>query len=76
MFCSGHNALEHVPRLPGQETATFPIRHNNTIKDPSELPTSDLLILGAGPSAMDIVQEACITQGTKNVHMVVRQPHW
>ena len=72
----GHNIHKYVPQLPGQETATFPIKHNNEIRDPSELPTSDIIVIGAGPSAMDMVQEACITQKATNVHVVARIAHW
>lgn len=76
MQLRGHNIHKYVPQLPGQETATFPIKHNNEIRDPSELPTSDIVIIGAGPSAMDMVQEACITQKATNVHVVARIAHW
>ncbi|KAK5447956.1 hypothetical protein LTS15_009455 [Exophiala xenobiotica] len=76
LVCTGHNIHKYVPQLPGQETATFPIRHNNEIRDPSELPTSDIIVIGAGPSAMDMVQEACITQKATNVHVVARIAHW
>ena len=62
--------------MPGQETATFPIKHNNDIREASEIPKSDIIVIGAGPSAMDMVQEACITQGATNVHVVARIAHW
>ncbi|KAL6249203.1 hypothetical protein RBB50_004266 [Rhinocladiella similis] len=76
LVCSGHNVHEHVPRFPGEESATFPIKHNNEIRNPSDLPTSDIVVVGAGPSAMDIVQEACITQKATNIHVVARVAHW
>ncbi|GLI74337.1 hypothetical protein PoHVEF18_002574 [Penicillium ochrochloron] len=73
---SGHNMEPYMPKFPGQETAKFPIKHNNNIRDATEMPDSDILVMGAGPSAMDIIQEACVTQGAKNVHLVARSPHW
>lgn len=73
---SGHNMEPYMPKFPGQETAKFPIKHNNNIRDATEMPDSDILVIGAGPSAMDIIQEACVTQGAKNVHLVARSPHW
>lgn len=66
----------HLATFPGQETATFPIKHNNDVRHAGELPDSDLVVIGAGPSAMDIVQEACVTRNTTNVHMVQRTSHW
>ncbi|KAJ5171723.1 hypothetical protein N7492_004316 [Penicillium capsulatum] len=66
----------YMPVLPGVETATFPIRHNNDIHDTTQLPTSDIVVIGAGPSAMDIVQEACVTHKATNVHLVARSAHW
>lgn len=73
---SGHNILPYVPKLPGQETATFPIKHNNEIRESSEIPDSDVIVIGAGPSAMDMVQEACLAQKATNVHVVARIAHW
>lgn len=66
----------YVPVFPGQETATFPIKHNNDIREATELPESDILLIGAGPSAMDIIQEACITLNATAVHVVARVAHW
>ena len=65
-----------MPKFPGQETATFPIKHNNDIRDPKEIPLSDVVIVGAGPSAMDMIQQSCLTQEGSNIHLVARSPHW
>ncbi|KAJ5287792.1 hypothetical protein N7478_003478 [Penicillium angulare] len=76
LVCTGHNQVPYMPKFPGQETATFPIIHNNNIRDPKELPNSDIVVVGAGPSAMDIIQQACLTNESENVHLVARSPHW
>ena len=72
----GDNYYKHVATFPGQETATFPIKHNLDIREASEIPQSNVVIIGAGPSAMDMVQEACITRGATDVHLVTRSTHW
>ncbi|KAJ5544296.1 hypothetical protein N7513_007107 [Penicillium frequentans] len=76
LLCTGHNMFPYMPKFPGQETATFPIIHNNNIREAKDIPTSDVLIVGAGPSAMDIIQQACLNQNATNVHVVARSPHW
>ncbi|KAJ5689988.1 hypothetical protein N7462_004380 [Penicillium macrosclerotiorum] len=76
LVCTGHNMEPYMPEFLGQETAKFPIKHNNNIRDAKELPESDILVVGAGPSALDIIQEACITQDAKDVHLVARSAHW
>lgn len=76
LVCTGTNIYGNMPHLPGQETATFPIQHNNEIREPEELPTSDILVIGTGPSAMDMIQEACINRGATNVHVAMRTAHY
>jgi len=57
------------------ETATFPIKHNWDIRSADDLPSEDILIIGGGPSSMDIAEEAAITKGAKNVTLATRKPH-
>jgi cation diffusion facilitator CzcD-associated flavoprotein CzcO len=64
-----------IPKFEGSETATFPIKHNWDIRSADDLPDSDILIIGGGPSSMDIAQEASITRGAKNVVLATRKPH-
>jgi hypothetical protein len=64
-----------IPKFNGDETATFPIVHNWGIRTPADLPPDNILIVGAGPSAMDIAEEASITKGAKNVTLASRKPH-
>lgn len=64
-----------IPKFEGIETATFPIKHNLEIRTANDLPSSDILIIGGGPSSMDIAQEAAITRGAKNVTLATRKPH-
>ena len=65
----------YIPMFEGIETATFPIKHNWDIRSADDLPDSDILIIGGGPSSMDICQEAAITKGAKNVTLATRKPH-
>jgi len=64
-----------IPNFEGDETATFPIKHNWNIRSADDLPDEDILIVGGGPSSMDIAQEATITRGAKNVTLATRKPH-
>jgi hypothetical protein len=64
-----------IPLFPGSETATFPILHNNDIRTADDLPDDDILIVGGGPSSMDISEEAAITKGAKHVTLASRKPH-
>jgi hypothetical protein len=57
------------------ETATFPIKHNWDIRSSEDLPADDILIIGGGPSSMDIAEEAAITKGAKNITLATRKPH-
>lgn len=57
------------------ETATFPIKHNWDIRSSDDLPSEDILIVGGGPSSMDIAEEASITKSAKNVTLATRKPH-
>jgi cation diffusion facilitator CzcD-associated flavoprotein CzcO len=65
----------YIPKFEGAETATFPIKHNWDIRSADDLPASDVLIIGGGPSSMDIAQEAALTRGAKNVTLATRKPH-
>ena len=76
LVCTGDNYYSYVPHFEGQESASFPIKHNLDIRDANEIPTSGVVIIGAGPSAMDMVQEACLTRGGTDVQLVHRTPHW
>jgi Flavin-binding monooxygenase-like len=64
-----------IPKFEGDETATFPIKHNWDIRTAEDLPEDDILIIGGGPSSMDIAQEATITKGAQNVTLATRKPH-
>src|SRR5579862_3288559 len=64
-----------IPKFEGIETATFPIKHNWDIRSSDDLPSEDILIVGGGPSSMDIAEEAAITKGAKNVTLATRKPH-
>lgn len=64
-----------IPKFEGMETATFPIKHNWDIRSSADLPEEDILIIGGGPSSMDIAEEAAITKGAKNVTLATRKPH-
>jgi len=74
LVCTGLENLPKMAKLPGSETATMPIVHNLSIRDKSELPDREVLIIGAGPSSMDIIQEAC-RNGTKKVVALHRKAH-
>lgn len=64
-----------IPQFDGDETAAFPIKHNWDIRSADDLPDEDILIIGGGPSSMDIAQEAAITRGARNVTLATRKPH-
>jgi cation diffusion facilitator CzcD-associated flavoprotein CzcO len=64
-----------IPKFEGAETATFPIKHNRDIRSADDLPDDNILIVGGGPSSMDIAEEAAITKGAQNVTLATRKPH-
>jgi dimethylaniline monooxygenase (N-oxide forming) len=69
--------LENVPwiaRFPGDETAEMPIVHNNHIRSGDDLPSDQVLIVGAGPSSMDIAQQ-CDRKGVKDFYLIHRKAH-
>jgi hypothetical protein len=70
--------LENIPRiakLPGAETATFPITHNFNIRKPEDLPEDEVLVVGAGPSSMDIAQLAACSRMAKKTVLLHRKQH-
>lgn len=75
LWSSGHNIVPYIPKFKGMETATFPIRHNNHIREIEEMPEKGIIIIGAGPSALDIVQ-AGIQRGAKDITIVARVAHY
>jgi cation diffusion facilitator CzcD-associated flavoprotein CzcO len=40
-----------------------------------DLPEDNILIIGGGPSSMDIAEEAAVTKGAKNTTLATRKPH-
>jgi hypothetical protein len=79
-FCSfwltvGLENYPSIPKFEGIETATFPIKHNWDIRSADDLPGEDILIVGGGPSSMDMAEEASITRRATNVTLATRKPH-
>ncbi|KAJ3084956.1 hypothetical protein HK102_000451 [Quaeritorhiza haematococci] len=72
--CTGLENLPRVPSFPGQETSKIPIVHNLKIRSKDDLPTDELIVVGGGPSSMDICQQADAAK-TKKTYLLHRKAH-
>jgi hypothetical protein len=72
--CTGLENDPLIARFSGDETAEMPIVHNNTIRSEQDLPADQVLIVGAGPSSMDIAQQ-CDRSGMKDFYLIHRKAH-
>ncbi|KXS18043.1 hypothetical protein M427DRAFT_42777 [Gonapodya prolifera JEL478] len=64
-------------RIPGEETATFPILHNLVIRSEKDFPpnTKELVVIGAGPSSMDVAQLAATKTSIPAIYLAHRRQH-
>mmetsp|Transcript_9181 Transcript_9181/g.27631 ORF Transcript_9181/g.27631 Transcript_9181/m.27631 type:complete len:424 (-) Transcript_9181:740-2011(-) len=57
MLCNGHYSDPSVPALPGLDTFRGEVHHSHYYKEPSPYRDSVIVVLGAGPSGIDIAYE-------------------
>ncbi|XP_030764741.1 senecionine N-oxygenase-like [Sitophilus oryzae] len=72
MICNGHYNDPIVPKLPGQELFTGTIDHSHNFRDPERFRGKKVLVVGAGPSGLDITLQ--ISTVAENVVLSHRVP--
>ncbi|MDB5825295.1 MAG: NAD(P)/FAD-dependent oxidoreductase [Herminiimonas sp.] len=68
-----HNS-PNIPDVEGQ-TPRLPEYHSSQLHDPSALTAKDVVVVGGGASAIDLL-ELCIERGARKVHWVYRSVRW
>ncbi|XP_077971930.1 uncharacterized protein LOC144427120 isoform X1 [Styela clava] len=54
LICNGHNTEPNLPLIPGEEFFCGEILHSGSYRRPQEFGGKDVLLLGSGPSGVDI----------------------
>lgn len=55
MICNGHYNEPVLPKIPGQENFSGKQYHSNQYRSPEMFKGNRVLIIGAGPSGIDLV---------------------
>lgn len=73
----GATGAHNTPVIPAVERARSTVRefHSSALHDPELLRGRDILVVGGGASAFDLL-ELCFTQGARRVVWVYRGLHW
>ncbi|XP_076891483.1 flavin-containing monooxygenase FMO GS-OX5-like [Bidens hawaiensis] len=73
VVCNGHNTQPRLATdIPGIETWSKEQMHSHNYRDPEPFRDQIVVVIGSGPSAIDISQE--IAMVAKEVHMLSRSP--
>ncbi|KAJ3338365.1 hypothetical protein HDU93_009600 [Gonapodya sp. JEL0774] len=77
LVCTGLEQLPKKIKIPGEETATFPIVHNLVIRSEKDFPSDskEIVVIGAGPSSMDIAQLAAVKTKIPTIYLAHRRQH-
>ncbi|KAI9020809.1 hypothetical protein CLU79DRAFT_755661 [Phycomyces nitens] len=77
VVANGHYAVPHIPDIQGLKELTnkhanngIMIQHSRNYREPTEFKDKTILVIGSGPSALDIVRESSAT--AKKVYHAVR----
>ncbi|XP_050540123.1 senecionine N-oxygenase-like isoform X2 [Daktulosphaira vitifoliae] len=57
MVCNGHNAVPNMPDIPGNDTFDGVCIHSHDYKFPEKFKNMNVLIVGSGPSGIDICRD-------------------
>lgn len=57
LVCNGHNALPFVPNIPGMDEFNGIQIHSHDYRIPEHYKNMNILIIGAGPSGIDICKD-------------------
>ena len=69
-----YSNIPSIPTFPDQESFQGKILHSSDVTSRDVLANKNVVVVGYGKSAMDLVQEAVAV--ANNVHMLFRKPHW
>lgn len=78
MVCNGHNAMPFIPNIPGMDTFVGVQVHSHDYRVPERFKNMNILIVGSGPSGVDICSDVAKVANQVNVYddkkkMVVQQ---
>lgn len=68
MICNGHYSVPFIPKLPGQDLFGGKQLHSHDYRAPDPFTGLNVLIIGAGPSGMDLTLH--ISQVAKKVSLI------
>jgi dimethylaniline monooxygenase (N-oxide forming) len=71
--CTGTNVTQYIPVFPGQENFKGKIIHSKNYKKSGDFTGKNVLIMGGGESAADIMNE--VSKCAKKVALVIRGQH-
>uniref|UniRef100_A0A1I7TM90 Flavin-containing monooxygenase n=1 Tax=Caenorhabditis tropicalis TaxID=1561998 RepID=A0A1I7TM90_9PELO len=74
MLCSGHHAIPHIPKFPGQEKFKGRITHSHDYKDQKGYEDKTVVVVGLGNSGGDCAVE--LSRVAKQVYLVTRRGSW
>lgn len=57
MVCNGHNSVPNMPNIPGMDSIDGICLHSHDYKVPEKFKNMDVLIVGSGPSGIDICRD-------------------
>lgn len=72
MVCNGHYAKPFLPSLPGADTFQGRTLHSHDYRTPDAFRGLDVVVVGAGPSGMDL----CLEVARGGAGSVVLSHHW
>lgn len=57
IVCNGHYSDPFIPEIPGIDNFTGGYKHSHYYRSPEEYKNKKVLVIGAGPSGLDISQQ-------------------
>ncbi|XP_039005528.1 flavin-containing monooxygenase FMO GS-OX5-like [Hibiscus syriacus] len=72
VICNGNETEPNVAEFPGRDTWSGLQMHSHNYRTPEEFENKIVILIGNGPSAVDILKE--ISPLAKQVHLAVRTP--